>query len=74
MSQMKEASLKLELIERLMKLQNTSTLKRLDQLITQAEMEDRAERSLENIEKDEVLSLEEFKKENLKWMKRKNSK
>ncbi len=68
---MKAESIKLGLIERLMRVQNTSTLQRMDQLITQAEMEARAEESLMSISKGEVLSLDEFKQENRKWVEEK---
>lgn len=66
---MKAESLKLGLIERLMRVQNTHTLQRMNQLITQAEMEARAEESLKSINKGEVLSLDELKQENRKWAK-----
>ena len=66
---MKAESLKLGLIERLMKVQKTSTLERMEELLTRAEMEDRAKESLDSITKNELISLEEFKKENHKWVK-----
>jgi hypothetical protein len=71
---MKAESLKLTLIERLMKVQKTSTLERMEELIIRAEIEDRAKESLNSIANNEVLSLEEFKKENHKWMKKNHSK
>jgi hypothetical protein len=67
---MKAESLKLSLIERLMRVQNTSALQRMNELITQAEMEIVAEESLQSISKGEVLSLDEFSKENRKWAKK----
>ena len=41
----------------------------MDQLITQAEIEARAEESLEAIRKGEVSSLDEFSQANRKWAK-----
>lgn len=66
---MKAETLKLGLIERLMRVQKTSTLQRMDQLITQAEIEARTEESMEAIRKGEVSSLNEFSRENRKWAK-----
>ncbi|MCK5280005.1 MAG: hypothetical protein KAI99_06525 [Cyclobacteriaceae bacterium] len=71
---MKTESLKLGLIERLMRVQETSTLKRIEKLITQAEIESRAEESLKAIEKGEALSIDEFRKENRQWLKKKYTK
>lgn len=70
---MKAESLKLELIERLMKVQKTSTLERMEELLIRSEMEDRAKESLDSITKNEIISLEEFKKENHKWVKEKHT-
>lgn len=42
-------SLRLGLIERLIKVQNTATLQQLDNLITKAEIEANAEESLESL-------------------------
>lgn len=67
---MKAESIKLSLIERLMKLHNVSTLQRMNELITQAEMETGSKESLDDIKRGEVLSLDDFKKENLKWAKK----
>ena len=39
----------------------------MEKLMIQAEMEIRTEESLQAIEKGEVLSLDEFRKENKKW-------
>ena len=71
---MKTETIKLGLIDRLMKMQKASTLKRMDELLTQAEMESRAEESLEAIERGEVLSMDEFRKENKQWGERKFTK
>lgn len=62
-------TLKLELIERLMKVQKTSTLQRVDELITQAEIEARTKESMEAISKGEVSTLDEFSRANRKWAK-----
>ncbi len=66
---MKAETLKLGLIGRLMRVQKTSTLQRMDELITQAEMEARAQDSIDSISKGEVLSLDQFSHENRKWAK-----
>lgn len=66
---MKAETLKLGLIERLMKLQNVSALQKVENSIIQAEMEARAEESLKAIKKGEVLSIDEFRKENREWAK-----
>ena len=71
---MKTETIKLGLIDRLMKMQKASTLKRMDELLTQAEMESRAEESLEAIERGEVLSMDDFRKENKQWRERKFTK
>ena len=71
---MKVESLKLRLIERLMKVQKTSTLERMEELIIRAEKEDRAEESLNSISNKEIISIEQFKKENHKWVKENRTK
>lgn len=60
--------LKLNLIERVMKIDKSSTLEIIEDLIIQAEMEARAKESIESIEKGEVHSLEEFRQMNKKWL------
>lgn len=67
---MKAESIKLGLIERLMRENNVSILERMNELITQAEMENTAKNSLEAINKGEVMSLDDFKKENQRWTKK----
>lgn len=67
---MKAESIKLGLIERLMRENNVSILERMNELITQAEMENAAKNSLEAINKGEVMSLDDFKNENQKWTKK----
>lgn len=71
---MKAETLKLGLIERLMKLQKVSALERVEKSITQVEMETRAEESMEAIRKGETLSIAEFKCENRKWAKERYTK
>ncbi len=71
---MKTEAIKLGLINRLMKVNEVSTLQRMDQLITQAEMETQAEESLKAIERGETLSLDGFGKENKQWLKKKYTK
>ncbi|CAD5253576.1 MULTISPECIES: hypothetical protein [unclassified Imperialibacter] len=66
---MKAETLKLGLIERVMQVQKKSTLERMDQLITQAEMETRTQESLEAISKGDTLSLDEFSQKNKEWAK-----
>ena len=71
---MRTETLKLGLIDRLMRVQKASTLQRMEKLIIQAEIESRAEESLKAIDKGEVLSMDEFRKENRQWLKKKYSK
>ncbi len=71
---MRTETIKLGLIDRLMRVQEASTLQRMEKLITQAEMESRAEESLKAIDKGDVLSMDEFRKENRQWLKKKYTK
>lgn len=66
---MKTETLKLSLIERLMRVHKTSTLERMAKLITQAEMEARSQESLDAIKEGDVISLDEFRRENRQWAK-----
>ena len=68
---MRTETIKLGLIDRLMRVHEVSTLQRMEKLITQAEMEARAKKSLEAIEKGDVLPMDEFSKENRQWLKKK---
>ena len=68
---MKAEIIKLGLIERLLKVNDMAALQRIEELIIQAELEYRAEESLEAIRKGEILSLDEFRKENQQWAKKK---
>jgi len=71
---MKTDTIKLGLIDRLMKVQEASTLQRMENLMIQAELESQAEESLKAVEKGQVLSLDEFRKENRQWLKEKYTK
>jgi hypothetical protein len=71
---MRTETIKLGLIDRLMRVKEASTLQRMEKLITQAEMESRAEKSLKAIDKGDVLSMDEFSKENKQWLKKKYTK
>ena len=64
---MKAETLKLGIIDRLMKIQNTSALIRMDELMTQAEIESRTNESLEAIGKGDILSIDAFRNENEAW-------
>jgi hypothetical protein len=63
--------LKRNLIQRIMKIDKSSTLKRFEDLIIQAEMEGRIKESWESIEKGEVSTIEEFARSNQEWIKTK---
>ena len=71
---MRTETIKLSLIDRLMRVHEVSTLQRMETLIIQAEMESRSEKSLDAIDKGEVLSMDEFSKENRQWLKKKYTK
>jgi len=71
---MRAETIKLSLVDRLMRVKEASTLQRMEKLITQAEMESRAEKSLKAIDKGDVLSMDEFSKENKQWLKKKYTK
>ena len=53
-----------------MKIEKSSSHEKLDDLFVQAEMEARAEESLEAIRNGEVLTLDEFFKSNKEWLKK----
>jgi len=67
---MRTETIKLGLIDRLMRVHEVSTLQRMEKLMTQAEMESGAEKSLEAIGKGDVLSMDEFSKENRQWLRK----
>ena len=71
---MRTETIKLGLIDRLMRVNEASTLQRMEKLITQAEMESRTEESLKAIDKGDVLSINELREENKQWLKKKHIK
>lgn len=58
------------LIERLKKIRSSSTLKQVDKLLTQAELEDRAEESIQAIEAGNIIPLQQFSDASQKWLKK----
>ncbi|SFT73392.1 hypothetical protein SAMN04489724_1906 [Algoriphagus locisalis] len=64
-------TLKLELIERVMRMKDTSVLERLEELIEQAELESRTKESLQSIKRGETVSLKDFGNQNRRWLKEK---
>ena len=71
---MRTETIKLSLINRLMKVHEVSTLQRMEDLIIQAEMESRAEKSLKAIEKGDIIEIDQFRKENKQWLKQNSTK
>jgi len=71
---MRAETIKLGLIDRLMRMQETSTLERVEELVIQVEMEARTGESLKAIDKGDVLSIDEFGKGNRKWLKKEYTK
>ena len=65
---------KLSLIERLMGVRKQETLAMVEEILTRAEMELRANESEEAIEKGNVVSLDEFTQKNQDWLKKRASK
>jgi hypothetical protein len=59
---------KLNMIQRLMKIEKSSSLEKIEESILQAEMEARTEDSLEAIKRGEVMTLDEFRKSNQEWL------
>ena len=66
---MNSETLKISIIDRVKKIEDKSILVKLEELVTQAEMEDRAEESLRAIREGNVLTLEEFRQKNEEWWK-----
>ena len=62
---------KLSLIERLMRVSNQEILEQLEELLIRAEMESRADESLQAIENNDVVALDDFAKNNQSWIKKK---
>ena len=71
---MNAEKLKLNLIQRVMRIEKTATLERIEDLMIQEEMEARFQESLEDIKEGRVHSLEEFKHMNEKWWKERDMK
>jgi hypothetical protein len=61
---------KLNVINQLMQVGDHSTLKQVEEILIRDQMEAEIQESVQNIEKGEVVSLEEFKKRNQNWLKR----
>jgi hypothetical protein len=55
---------KLSMIQRLMRIEKSSSLEKIEESIIQAEMEARTDESFEAIKRGEVMTLEEFRKSN----------
>jgi len=63
------ATKKLELIDKLMRIGEEKTLVRVEELLVQAEMESRVDESMKDIANGDVVSIEEFTKGNIAWLK-----
>lgn len=59
---------KLSMIQRLMRIEKSSSLEKIEESIIQAEMEARTDESFEAIKRGEVMTLEEFRKSNQEWL------
>ncbi|WP_339697961.1 hypothetical protein [Algoriphagus aquimarinus] len=71
---MNAEKLKLNLIQRVMKIEKTATLERIENIIIQDEMKVRLKESLEDIKEGRVHSLEEFRQMNEKCFKERDMK
>ena len=56
------------MIQRLMRIEKSSSLEKIEESILQAEMEARTKESLEAIKRGEVMTLDEFRKSNQEWL------
>lgn len=65
---------KLSLIERFMKLKQEGSILKLEAVLTEIEMNARADASEQNILKGETRSYDEFSKEVQQWLNNKNIK
>jgi hypothetical protein len=65
---------KLSLIERFMKLKQERSILKLEAVMTEIELNARAEASEEDIKRGEIRSYDEFSKEVQQWLKNKNIK
>lgn len=62
---------KLSLIERFMKLKQERSILRLEAVITEIELNTRADSSAEDIEQGKIRSYDEFSKDVKQWLKNK---
>ena len=67
---MTQETLKLSLIERLIKEENEDVLKKLEQLMVKAQLEIHAQESLLAIENNNTQSLDDFHRNNHEWLKK----
>lgn len=65
---------KLNLIERLMGIKKESVLARYEELLIEAELLSRSEEAIKAIEQNEVVSVDDFKAINSKWLKEHHTK
>jgi hypothetical protein len=65
---------KLDLIQRLSGLKKKESLVEIEKIILAEELTNRANQSIEDIEKGRVHSLEQFKEENTKWIIKRSTK
>ncbi len=65
---------KLSLIERFMKLKQERSILKLEAVMTEIELNARAEASEEDLKRGEIRSYDEFSKEVQQWLKNKNIK
>lgn len=63
---------KLSFIERFMKLKKENSILKLDAILTEIELNNRADASEEDIEKGNVRSYDDFNKEVKQWMRSKS--
>lgn len=63
---------KLSLIEKVMRVKTQETLSRIEDFLIQAEMEARANESLDAIKDNNVVSFDEFTQNNKDWIAKKN--
>lgn len=65
---------KLSIIERLMKVKQPLILDEVDELLQRSEMDARIEESITDIENNNVVSIEQFAKNNQTWLKERRTK
>lgn len=71
---MELAEKKLNLIERLIRIERHETLTEIEELLIRAEMQFRAKESLQAIEDNYVMDLDTYAKKNTEWLKNRASK